>query len=178
MRRIHNQIQSGIFRFVDFFYPLFKGFLPLQTYRYAACGGSNTLLGLVIFSFSYNFIFHKSIVHLGFLALQPYVAALFASFLVTFPIGFYLSLYVVFHGSHLKKRIQLFRYFLVVIFCMLLNYGFLKLFVGMLGWFPTPSQILTTVIVVCFSYLSQRHFSFKGHKSPARKHRVKAYGEA
>jgi putative flippase GtrA len=29
------------------------------------------------------------------------------------------------------------------------------------GWYPTPSQILTTGIVICFSYFSQRHFSFR-----------------
>lgn len=161
MRQVHYKIRALIFSFLDFFYPVFRKFMPLQTYRYAACGGSNTLLGLIIYSVSYNYLFRKHIVELGFIAFQPYIAALLVSFLFTFPIGFYLSMYVVFHGSHLRRRIQLFRYFLVVITCMVINYFCLKLFVGVLGWFPTPSQVLTTGIVICFSYLSQRHFSFK-----------------
>jgi putative flippase GtrA len=61
----------------------------------------------------------------------------------------------------LRRRVQLFRYFMVSMVCIVLNYIFLKLFVEQFGWYPTPSMIITTGIVVLFSYLSQRHFSFK-----------------
>jgi putative flippase GtrA len=162
MRGIHYKLRKAILGFVDFFYPLFNTFMPLQTYRYAACGGSNTALSLFIYFISYNFILKKEMLHLGFLTFKPHIAALFFSFLTSFPIGFYLSLYVVFQGSELKKRIQLFRYFLVAIGCILINYVFLKIFVEVLSWYPTPSQVLTTVVVILFSYFSQRHFSFKG----------------
>jgi len=135
--------------------------MPLQTYHYAACGGGNTLLSLLIYFVSYNFILHKEVLDLGFIAFKPHIAALFIAFFITFPIGFYLSMFVVFQGSQLRRRIQLFRYFLVVMGSMTINYFCLKLFVESFGWFPTPSQIITTVIVICFSYLSQRHFSFR-----------------
>jgi putative flippase GtrA len=138
--------------------------MPVQTFRYLACGGSNTLLGLFLYSFSYNFILGKKVVYLGIIALKPYIAALFLSFLVTFPVGFYLSMYVVFQGSYLKRQVQLFRYFVVVISCMIINYICLRIFVGALGWYPTPSQLLTTCIVVLFSYFSQRYFSFRTEK--------------
>ena len=162
MRRIHYKLRAFILNYVDLFYPLFRAFMPLQTYRYAACGGGNTLLSLFIYFISYNYILKKEILQLGFLTFKPHIAALFFSFLTSFPIGFYLSMYVVFQGSELKKRIQLFRYFLVALGCILINYVFLKIFVEALGWYPTPSQVLTTVIVILFSYFSQRHFSFKG----------------
>ncbi|GAC1419949.1 MAG: hypothetical protein NVS1B13_21820 [Flavisolibacter sp.] len=161
MQHIHYQIRSGVLGVVDFFYPVFKKFMPLQTFRYAACGGSNTCLSLFIYAISYNFILKKQILDLGFVALQPYIAALFIAFFITFPIGFYLSMYVVFHGSHLKRRVQLLRYFLVVIGCMVINYVLLKIFVGIFNWYPTPSQLLTTAVVILFSYFSQRYFSFK-----------------
>jgi putative flippase GtrA len=38
--------------------------------------------------------------------------------------------------------------------------------VDFIGWYPTPSQVLTTVIIILFNYFSQRHFSFKGNKKP------------
>ena len=161
MRRIHQKLRKQILSFVDFFYPLFSRLMPLQTFRYAACGGSNTLLSLALYAVSYNFIFQKEILHLGFVSFKPHIAALFFATAVTFPIGFYLSLYVVFQGSEMKKRIQLFRYFLVVMGCVILNYAGLKLFVEVFHWYPTLSQILNTSIVVLFSYVSQRHFSFK-----------------
>jgi putative flippase GtrA len=81
--------------------------------------------------------------------------------MVTFPIGFYLSRYVVFQETSVKKTKQLAKYFTVVFGCLILNYAFLKLFVDVFGWYPTPSKILTTVFVVAFSYISQKNFTFK-----------------
>ena len=130
MRRIHHHIRKSVFAVLDIFYPLFRRFMPLQTYHYAACGGGNTLLSLLIYTVTYNFIFKKQVVYLGALAFEPYIAAFLIAFIITFPIGFYLSMYVVFQGSYLRKRIQLLRYFLVAMGCILINYVCLKIFVG------------------------------------------------
>lgn len=138
--------------------------MPLQTYHYAACGGSNTLIGLIIYFVAYNFVLKKQVLDLGFIAFEPHIAAMLMCFLFTFPIGFYLSMFVVFQGSYLRRRIQLFRYFLVVLGCMIINYICLKIFVEILKWYPTPSQLLTTCIVILFSYFTQRHFSFKASR--------------
>ncbi|HET9056914.1 MAG TPA: GtrA family protein [Chitinophagaceae bacterium] len=132
-----------------------------KSFHYAVCGGGNTVLSIVIYFISYNFILQKQILHLGFFAFKPHIAAFLISFLVTFPIGFALSKYIVWRESNLRGRIQLFRYFLLVMICVLLNYIFLKLFVEYCHIYPTISQIITTVIVVVFSYLTQKHFTFK-----------------
>src|SRR5690606_3102690 len=89
------------------------------------------------------------------------IAALFISFLVSFPLGFFLMKYVVFSDSNMKGRIQLFRYFMVCLFNLALNYILLKIFVEVFGIYPILAQFLTIVIVVLFSYVAQRHFSFK-----------------
>jgi putative flippase GtrA len=174
MQRIHNKVRSGIFAFLDIFYPLFKGFMPLQTYHYAACGGTNTFLSLLIYFVSYNYILQHKVLHLGFIAFQPHIAALFIAFIVTFPVGFYLSMYVTFHGSYLRRRVQFFRYFLVIMACMVINYVCLKIFVEYFGWYPTPSQLLTTVIVILFNYFSQRHFSFRSDKNAPSREQARA----
>jgi putative flippase GtrA len=161
MLAVHHKIRAGILSLVDFFYPLFRHFMPLQTFRYAACGGGNTALNILIFFISHNFILQKEVVHAGPLAISSHVAAFLIAFFITFPIGFYLSMFVVFQGSFLRKRIQLIRYMIVALACIILNYVFLKLFVEVLHFYPTPSLLLTTVIVITFSYLSQKHFSFK-----------------
>jgi putative flippase GtrA len=138
--------------------------MPLQMYRYAACGGGNTALNIFIYFITYNFILQKQVLDLGMIAFKPHIAAFLIAFCITFPIGFYLSMYVVFQGSFLKRRVQLFRYFVVAMVCIVLNYVLLKLFVEQLGWYPTPSMIITTGVVVLFSYLSQRHYSFKSRQ--------------
>lgn len=165
LKNLHRSIRTFLFSFIDLFYPFFKKFMPLQTFRYAACGGGNTAFSIFIYFVSYNFILQKQIVHLPFIAISPHIAALLIAFLITFPIGFYLNMFVVFEGSFLRRRIQLFRYFMVVTISLLLNYLFMKLFVEKFGWYPTPSLIVTNVIVITFSYISQRHFSFRTKKA-------------
>ncbi len=164
MRKLHEFIQGLVWRMVDIFYPLFRRFMPLQTFRYAACGGFNTLLDITLFFISYNFILRKLPVHIGPLTIGAHIAAFLIGFCITFPIGFYLSRYVVFEATSVAKREQLRKYFLVVLGCLLLNYGFLKLFVDVFGWYPTPSKIVTTFFVVIFSYLSQKNYTFKSGK--------------
>lgn len=153
-----------ILKTVDLFYPVFRRFMPLQTYRYAACGGFNTVLDICLFFVSYNFILVKQPLELGFITIGAHIASFLMSFLVTFPIGFYLSRYVVFQETSVAKREQLGKYFMVVMGCLILNYLFLKIFVDVLGWYPTPSKIATTFFVVAFSYFSQKNFTFKAVK--------------
>lgn len=163
MQKVHNKVRESIFAVLDIFYPLFKRFMPLQTYHYAACGGGNTLFNIFLYHLFYNFVVDKQVFHLGFLAFKPHVAAFIMAFCITFPIGFYLSMYVVFQGSYLRRRIQLIRYFMVAMACVGLNYFLLKFFIETLGWqqHPTLALMATAVIVVLFSYLSQRFFSFR-----------------
>jgi putative flippase GtrA len=154
-------MRTALLNFIDFFYPIFRRVMPLQTFRYAACGGFNTTLDIVIFFICYNFIFQKQVVHLGSVAISPHIAAFIAAFIITFPVGFYFSRYVVFTESNLRGRTQLIRYFLLVLACIALNYMFLKLFVEQLHIYPTISKIITTIIVVAFSYLTQKHYTFR-----------------
>ncbi len=148
-------------QFIDFFYPPFSRLMNRMTFRYAACGGANTLFDIFLFFISYNFIFDKQIVHLPYVSISPYIAAFMLSFCITFPIGFLLNRYVVFQGSVIAGRIQLFRYGVTVIVSILLNYMFLKIFIEGLCMYPTVAKILTTFIVVGFSYLSQSYFTFR-----------------
>lgn len=154
-------IRNGILNFLDFFYPPFSRLMDKRTFHYAACGGGNTLLSIFLYFIFYNFILKKQVLHLGIMAFTPHIAAFLISFIITFPIGFALSKYVVWTESTLKGRIQLFRYFLLVMVCVVLNYIFLKIFVEYCHIYPTISQIITTVIVVVFSYITQKHFSFR-----------------
>ncbi|CAN5392065.1 hypothetical protein BH09BAC6_BH09BAC6_29100 [soil metagenome] len=166
MKKIHQTIRRNILQSIDFFYPLFKGFLSLQTFRYAASGGGNTALDILLFSFSYNFLFKDHLVSLGFITISPHISAQLLAQSISIPTGFYLNRYVVFQEAGLKSHSQLLRYLFVVGVCICLNYVFLKLFVDYLGWYPTPSKIVTTMIVVIFSYTIQTFYFFKPKATP------------
>jgi putative flippase GtrA len=156
--------KDKIIALIDFFYPPFRKFMPEQTFRYAACGGVNTVFGIVIFNVFYTYIFKEENVTLGFLVIKPHNAALFISFCVSFVVGFTLSKFVVFVDSTVKGRIQLFRYFVTYVVNLMLSYFLMKIFVEFAHLNVMASQLITTVVIIAVSYLSQKHFTFKTGK--------------
>ena len=161
MRKLFVKIGEVIIQIVDWFYFPFLHFIPREIFRYGATGGANTLLDILLYFVFYNYILDKQILELGITAISPHIAAFMLVFPITFSTGFLLAKYVTFTSSELKGRIQLFRYLLTVAGAILLNYVFLKLFVEYFGWYATFSKIVTTGLVIIYSYLSQRYFTFK-----------------
>lgn len=145
---------------IEWSYVPFSKFVSKEKYRYAFTGGSNTALDIFLYFVSYNFILRKKVIDLKFIAVSPHIASFLMVFPITFSTGFLLSKYITFTESSLRGRVQLFRYGVTVFVCIILNYIFLKLFVDLCGFYPTPSKILTTVLVVIYSYFSQKYFTF------------------
>ncbi len=156
-----EKVQQFIFRFLDIFYPLFKPFFKKQTYHYLACGGGNTIFGLFLYYICFHYVVKKEDLHLYLITLKPHIGAMFLTTLITFPIGFFFTKYIVWHDSNLPGKKQLFRHFNFVVFATFLNYGLLKIFVELLHWWAMPSQIVTIFIIVIFSYLTQKYVSFR-----------------
>lgn len=157
--------------------------MPLQTFRYAACGGGNMVLGFLVFTGVFHFIAAQhdagwvmgsfKVVHtrinnadvlmmdFGYIAFKVHSFALSCSSTVVFLVGFLLNKYVVFTGSNLKGRIQLFRYFLSSVSSFSINYFLLQALVLYLYIHPVIAQVIVTAIVVTISYFMQQYFTFK-----------------
>lgn len=161
MRKQIHGIRDLILPVIDFFYPPFRKIIGLQTFRYAASGGFNTALGYVIFYIGFKFVFREKPVDFNFYVFEAHSAALLLSFFICFPLGFFLMKYVVFSNSYMKGRVQLFRYFMLYVFNLGLNYILLRLLVENFKIYPTIAQIITMGIMVLFSYIVQRNFTFK-----------------
>jgi putative flippase GtrA len=162
-------IKDLIIRVVDWFYSPFSKYIPLETFRYAATGGLNTIFDIFLYFVFYNFILQKQVVQIGFVAMSPHIAAFVFVFPITFLSGFLLAKYVTFTRSILRGRIQLFRYGVSVGGSILLNYFLLKLFVDVFGVYPTPSKMIATLFVIGYSYIVQKHFTFKTGKKALAK---------
>ena len=150
-----------IIRFIDAFYFIFQKFLPLKTYRYAVCGGSNLILDTVLYFVFYNFIFSKQNVNMYFFVLSPHIASLFFVFPITFVTGFLLNRYITFQHSNLLPRVQFFRYLIVGLGAIIISYIAMKFLVDYLKLYPTPSRFITIIITVIYGYILQNRFSFK-----------------
>ena len=148
---------------IDFFHRPFARFIPTQTFRYLACGGSNTVLTWVIYSLSYNVVLKRANFHVyGNVSITAPVGAQIISFCIGFPIGFILSRYIVFPESNLRGRKQFFRYALATVTFILLTYILIKFFAWMLPMVRADiSYIFIMLITSVLSYLSQRFFTFK-----------------
>lgn len=157
-------LRKHLISIIDWFYQPFEKYLPIETFRYAATGGLNTAFDIFLYFVFYNYVFEKQNVDLGLVTLSPHIAAFVFVFPITFSSGFILAKYVTFTRSPLKGRIQLFRYAVSVGGSILLNYALLKLFVEVIGWYATFSKIVTTLFVITYSYVVQKHFTFRTGK--------------
>ncbi len=166
MRQQFQNVRNFILPAIDFLYPLFKRLMPIQTFRYAVSGTANTFLGLLAYYITYKYILQGRDFDFEFYAFKSHVAALLVSFVITFIAGFFLMKYVVFDDSKMRGHVQMFRYLMVCLFNLVLNYVLLKIAVEMWHIYPVFAQVGTTVIVILFSYLAQRHFTFKKVAEP------------
>ena len=161
MTNIERVTERAILRVIEFFYTPFRKLIPPTFFRYGFSGGANMVFDWILYFVFYNFVFQKEVVDFGFIAFTPHIAAFIFKFPITLLTGFWLNRHISFSGSALRGRIQLFRYFLVVGACVIINYVCLKLFVEYCGIRADLANILTTIIATVFSYFSQKHFSFK-----------------
>ncbi len=161
MRRVFIITGKFISDIIDFFYPPFQRFISLQFFRYGMVGTANLFFDWVLYFLSYNFIFRKEIVDLGFAAVSPHIAALFLVFPITLLSGFLMQKYVTFTASDMRGREQLIRYMAVVGANLFINYFGLKLLVEVLHIYPTPSKMIITIVCTIFSYIMQKKFTFK-----------------
>ena len=158
--RLLRNLCISIIDWVHQFFPK----IPTETFRYGATGGFNTLLDIFLYFICYNFILGKNNIDLYFIVVSPYIAAFLIVFPITFSTGFMFAKFITFTKSELRVRIQLFRYILSVLGAIALNYLFLKIFVEFFNMWPTIAKIFTTIIVVAYSYMVQRYFTFKTGK--------------
>lgn len=151
-------------KIIDFFYPPFRRWFSLHTFRYMASGGITVSTGIIGYFIIFNYILHQEDVKIGEYLITAPIAALFIESAVTFIVGFMLNKYLVFTQSTLVGRIQLFRYATVYGTNILLNYALMKILVEGFQFFPSVAKALITIVLAIFSYFSQKYFSFRVKK--------------
>lgn len=161
MRKFLKATGSSIRRIIDFFYPPFRKYMSVEFFRYGATGAGNLIFDWVIYFCIFHFLLNQQMLHLGFVTLSSHIAALVFSFPFSFMSGFLLQKYVTFNNSDLRGKIQLFRYGVVVVINLTINYLGLKLLVDVFGWFPTPSKMSITLFATIVSYISQKKYTFR-----------------
>jgi len=161
MRNIFVALGDLIRNAIDFFYPPFRKYVNLHFFRYGVTGSSNLVFDWVLYFFIYNYVLHKQMLPLGFVTLSSHIATLAIKFPIVLFSGFLLQKYVTFSQSEMRGKVQLFRYFVVVIINLIFNYVGLKLLVDGFGFYPTLSNMAISILSVFISYFSQKLYAFK-----------------
>jgi putative flippase GtrA len=152
---------------IDFFYPPFQKYMTLQFYRYGFIGTVNLLFDWFLYFLIYNFVLQHEMLNLGIITLSSHIAAMTIKTPVVLLSGFLLQKYVTYSSSNLRGRIQLLRYSIVFFVNLVINYIGLKILVDSLHFWPTPSNMIVSILTIFISYFSQKHYTFK---TPADSH--------
>lgn len=160
--RLNYRVARVAAQCVDMFYikPV-RRFVSRELFRYVFCGGINLLIGWLIYYVVFHFVVVGRYIDLGIVIMSPHIQSLFIQFPFTFAIGFWLNKYVAFDYSPIRGKIQLARYVGTVGVSFGIKYILLKLFVEVLGIFPTVSNVIADFFNAVFSYLMQKYFTFR-----------------
>ncbi|MCD8186344.1 MAG: GtrA family protein [Rikenellaceae bacterium] len=154
-------MKGWITRCIDWFYlPIFRRWIPKELFRYGFCGAANLCFDILLYAGCYHFLFHRTNWQLGCVVISPHIAALLISSPIATLTGFWLQKNITFKASPLRSSTQLFRYVMVYLANLTINYLGIKLLVDVLQVYPTVSKALVTVITVGFSFLMQKYFTF------------------
>jgi len=152
---------NSIRTIIDFFYPPFSKYMPIQFFRYGMTGSINLMFDWVLYFLIYNFVLKHNMLELGFVTISSHIATLGIKCPIVLASGFLMQKYVTFSYSRLKGRVQLLRYIVVFLINLTINYFGLKLLVDYFSFYPTPSNMIVSIFTIGISYLLQKHYTFK-----------------
>ena len=162
MKVFLTKIGASIRKLIDHFYSPFRKFVPKEMFHYGVTGAINLMFDWVLFFLIFNYILHQQMLHLCFVTLSSYIATFVIKFPVTLLSGFFLQKYVTFSNSiYTKGRVQLLRYFQIVVLNIVVYYFGLKFFVETIRLFPSIANVVVSIITSAVGYLGQKFFTFK-----------------
>lgn len=133
-----------------------------KVFRYFISAGIATVVDISVFYISFNYLFKKQPVfftdHLVFAA--P-TLSLVLSTTCGVTTNFLITKIFVFHESTLKTHKQVFRYLVVAMFVLGLNYLFMTFLINQLDWFPTVARTIAALSIGVLSFVIHKYFSFR-----------------
>ena len=166
MRNAFKTIGGWICTVIDFFYPPFRKYMTLQFFRYGVTGSANLIFDWVLYFVIYTFVLQHRMLNLGFVTISSHIATLGMKFPIVLLSGFLLQKYVTFSYSDIRGHVQLFRYVVVFMVNLLINFVGLKLLVDGFNFYPTLANMIISIFTVFVSYFSQKRYTFKGSNLP------------
>ena len=140
-------------------------FIKSKVFRYFISAGVATLVDISIYFIAFQYIYHKEDIHLfNAYIVSAATAALLLSYTAGLITNFLITKFLVFHESDLETHKQLFRYILVAIVVLALNYLLMRYLIRSLEWFPTLARAFSAISIGMLSFIIHKTFSFRVSK--------------
>ncbi len=140
---------------------LFKQFFGNTVIKFFLSSGTATLADVIVYFITINYVLNYGRVQLGNTTASAHNLALCISYSWGIIINFLLAKYAVFSESTVRGRKQFFRFSLIAILGFFANYALLRLFVEVLGFYPTISRIVSALSLGFAAYYVHKVFTFK-----------------
>ena len=140
-------------------------FIRSKVFRYFISAGVATLVDISVYFIAFNYIYQKEDIHLfkSFIVTAP-TAALMLSYTAGLITNFLITKFLVFHESDLEAHKQLFRYILVAMVVLCLNYVLMRYLIRSLEWYPTLARTFSAISIGMLSFIIHKTFSFRVSK--------------
>lgn len=143
-----------------------KPLLDSKLFRYFISAGLATWVDVVTYFMAFNYLYRKEDIDvMGYYTISAPTASLMLSYTVGLLTNFTLTKLLVFKESELETHKQLFRYVLVAILVLGLNYVLMRFLIRQLEWYPTLSRAVSAITIGVLSFMVHKTFSFKVNNS-------------
>jgi putative flippase GtrA len=137
-----------------------------KIFRYFLSAGLATWVDVMVYFLAYNYVYRKMDFDLfGLILISAPTASLMLSYTAGLITNFTVTKFLVFHESDLETHKQLFRYVLVAIGVLCMNYVLMSFLIRQLEWYPTISRAVSAITIGVISFTVHRSFSFRVKKS-------------
>lgn len=143
---------------------MIKKIINQSIFRYGVAAAVATSVDVMVYFLTFNYVLKKTDWHvLPSLVISAPTVSLAVSYTCGLITNFTLTKFFVFPGSDLRTRHQLFRYVMVAVVVLGLNYVIMSFLIKALEWFPTIARAVAAVTAGFASFAAHRVFSFRGN---------------
>jgi putative flippase GtrA len=137
-----------------------------KIFRYFLSAGLATWVDVMVYFLAFNYVYRKMDFDLfGLILISAPTASLMLSYTAGLITNFTVTKFLVFHESDLETHKQLFRYVLVAIGVLCMNYVLMSFLIRQLEWYPTISRAVSAITIGVISFTVHRSFSFRVKKT-------------
>ncbi|MBL7922720.1 MAG: GtrA family protein [Bacteroidia bacterium] len=142
-----------------------KNLLQSKIFRYFVSAGLATWVDITVYFLAFNYLYQKTDIDLfGKMVVSAPSASLLLSYTLGLLTNFTITKFLVFKESELSTHKQLFRYVLVALLILALNYLLMRFLIRQMDWYPTLARAFSAISIGVLSFMVHRSFSFKVKK--------------